>query len=96
MEAVVFNMVLYSLLGDGVIAIAGPRVVHTRFGKSLVTDLQLYLGFLRSILYIYSVDISANPHLRGGGRASTTFGCGLGTEPCIEMTEFYHTISEMD
>ena len=41
MEAVVFNMVLYSLLGDGVIAIAGPRVVHTRFRKSPVTDLQL-------------------------------------------------------
>ena len=41
MEAVVFNMVLYSLLGDGVIAIAGPRVIHTRFRKSPVTDLQL-------------------------------------------------------
>ena len=61
MEAMLYNLVLYSLLGDGVIAIAGPRVVYTRFGKSLVTDLQLYLGFLRSILYIYSVDISANP-----------------------------------
>ena len=56
-----YNLVLYSLLGDGVIAIAGPRVVYTRFRKSLVTDLQLWLGFLRSILYIYAVDISANP-----------------------------------
>ena len=61
LEAVVILIVLYLLLGDGVIAIAGPRVVYTRFRKSPVTDLQLYLGFLRSILYIYSVDISANP-----------------------------------
>ena len=40
-EAVVVIVFLYSLLGDGVIAIAGPRVVHTRFRKSPVTDLQL-------------------------------------------------------
>ena len=41
MEAVFVIVVLYSLLGDGVLAIAGPRVVHTRFRKSPVTDLQL-------------------------------------------------------
>ena len=40
-EAVIFMILLYSLLGDGVIAIAGPRVVYTRFRKSPVTDLQL-------------------------------------------------------
>ena len=40
-EAIVILIVLYSLLGDGIIAIAGPRVVHTRFRKSPVTDLQL-------------------------------------------------------
>eukprot|EP01048_Picozoa_sp_COSAG05_P011045 COSAG05_NODE_1014_length_6189_cov_3.338095_4_plen_43_part_00 len=40
-EAVVVIVVLYSLLGDGVLAIAGPRVVYTRFRKSPVTDLQL-------------------------------------------------------
>ena len=36
-----YDVVLYSLFGDGVLAIAGPRVVYTRFRKSPVTDLQL-------------------------------------------------------
>ena len=40
-EAVIISVIVYSLLGDGVLAIAGPRVVHTRFRKSPVTDLQL-------------------------------------------------------
>eukprot|EP01048_Picozoa_sp_COSAG05_P028082 COSAG05_NODE_8526_length_695_cov_12.236577_2_plen_85_part_00 len=40
-EAVSYDVVLYLLLGDGVLAIAGPRVVYTRFRKSPVTDLQL-------------------------------------------------------
>ena len=40
-EAVSYDVVLYLLLGDGVIAIAGLRVVYTRFRKSPVTDLQL-------------------------------------------------------
>ena len=38
---VVIIVVVYSFFGDGVIAIAGPRVVYTRFRKSPVTDLQL-------------------------------------------------------
>ena len=40
-EAVSYDVVLYLLLGDGVLAIAGPRVVNTRFKKSPITDLQL-------------------------------------------------------
>ena len=37
-EAVIFVIFLYSLLDDGVLAIAGPRVVYTRFRKSPITD----------------------------------------------------------
>ena len=40
-EAVSYDVVLYVLLGDGVLAIAGPRVVYTRFRKNPVTVLQL-------------------------------------------------------
>ena len=38
---VILTVVVYSLLGDGVLAIAGPRGVQPRFRKSPVTDLQL-------------------------------------------------------
>ena len=38
---VILTVVVYSLLGDGVLAIAGPRVVYTHFRKSPVTGLQL-------------------------------------------------------
>ena len=36
---VVIIVVVYSLYGDGVLAIAGPRGVQPRFRKSPVTDL---------------------------------------------------------
>ena len=38
---VILTVVVYSLLGDGVLAIAGPRGVQPRFRKSPVTVLQL-------------------------------------------------------
>ena len=38
---VVIIVVVYSLYGDGVLAIAGPRGVQPRFRKSPVTVLQL-------------------------------------------------------